>query len=276
MGVVRYTVIDGEVVAEKRAGVRRQYVPDPLGSTVALLDNSQTKTDTFGYWPYGEEAAITGASGTPLRFVGMKGYYRDSVSRNYVRARYLNVVLGRWMTEDPIVFRGKDWNLLRYANSRPLTVYDASGLFGSDAICAFAEFLGLRLRKGERTQDFGGVICYNGYKYPCSWYRGPSYYINYCLLKHEKDHFDIVRCKDDDCIRREGSHYRRGENSDSEECHSHTVEARCLMDNCLKEPEGEVRRLCFERIGLTCVRAKYFCDRSGRQFDLTGSCRVLS
>ena len=43
----RYTVIDGEIIAEKRNGVRRLYVPDPLGSTVALVDNTQVQTDTF-------------------------------------------------------------------------------------------------------------------------------------------------------------------------------------------------------------------------------------
>ena len=55
MPTVRDTVVDGEVIAEKRSGVRRQYVPDPLGSTVALLGNTQTKTDTFNYWPYRAE-----------------------------------------------------------------------------------------------------------------------------------------------------------------------------------------------------------------------------
>jgi hypothetical protein len=55
---LRYTVIDGEVTAEKRNGVRSFYVPEPLGSTVALLDNTQTKTDTFSYWPYGEKEII--------------------------------------------------------------------------------------------------------------------------------------------------------------------------------------------------------------------------
>lgn len=45
----RYTVIDGEVIAEKRNGVRSLYVPDPLGSTRALLDNTQAQTDTFSY-----------------------------------------------------------------------------------------------------------------------------------------------------------------------------------------------------------------------------------
>lgn len=54
MPTVRYTTINGEVIAEKRNGARRLYVPDPLGSTVALLDNTQTQVDTATYWPYGE------------------------------------------------------------------------------------------------------------------------------------------------------------------------------------------------------------------------------
>src|SRR5947207_2497373 len=51
---VTCTVVNGEVLSENRGGVKRDYLPDPLGSTVALLDNTQTKTDTFTYWPYGE------------------------------------------------------------------------------------------------------------------------------------------------------------------------------------------------------------------------------
>jgi RHS repeat-associated protein len=127
MGTVRYTTVNGEVIAEKRGGVRRQYVPDPLGSTVALLDNAQAKTDTFQYWPYGEEAVRTGTTDTPLRFVGTLGYYRDSTTRSYVRARHLDNRAGRWTTEDPIGFMGRDANLLRYARSRPVTKVDPSG-----------------------------------------------------------------------------------------------------------------------------------------------------
>ncbi len=67
---VRYTSVNGEVIAENRGGVRKLYLPDPLGSTLALVDNTQTKTDTFTYWPYGEEASRTGSTPTPFRFVG--------------------------------------------------------------------------------------------------------------------------------------------------------------------------------------------------------------
>src|SRR5215469_1954152 len=110
----RYTVVEGEVIAEKRNGVRKLYVPDPLGSTVALLDNTQTQTDTFTYWPYGEATHVTGSTPTPFQFVGTVGYRTDSSSKTYVRARTLDTQKGRWLTKDPIGFEGGDWNLYRY------------------------------------------------------------------------------------------------------------------------------------------------------------------
>src|SRR5947209_3966803 len=125
MTTVRYTTVNGEVIAEKRSGVRRLYVPDPLGSTVALLDNTQAQTDTFNYWPYGEERSRTGTTTTPFRFVGTAGYYRDSASRAYVRARHLDLARGRWLTRDPIGGLAPPYS---YARDDPATLRDASGL----------------------------------------------------------------------------------------------------------------------------------------------------
>src|SRR6184192_4082478 len=101
---VRYTTVNGEVIAEKRNGVRRLYVPDPLGSTVALLDSTQTQTDTFTYWPYGEERARTGTTPTPFRFGGAIGCYRDGPTRVYVRSRHRRPAFGSWLERDRIGF----------------------------------------------------------------------------------------------------------------------------------------------------------------------------
>ena len=125
----RYTVVNGEVIAEKRSGVRRLYVPDPLGSTAALLDNTQVQTDTFTYWPYGQEKSRTGTTATPFRHVGTAGYYRDSSSKSYARARVLDTANGRWMTQDPIGFSGGDINLYRYVLNSPMLYIDPEGLF---------------------------------------------------------------------------------------------------------------------------------------------------
>ncbi|MBC6969037.1 MAG: hypothetical protein DWB60_03535, partial [Armatimonadetes bacterium] len=45
----------------------RDYVPDPLGSTIALLDQNQHITDTFSYWPYDEMHTSSGSTGTQCR-----------------------------------------------------------------------------------------------------------------------------------------------------------------------------------------------------------------
>lgn len=125
---VRYTTIDGEVIAENRNGVYKTYVPDPLGSTVAMLDKTQTQTDTFSYWPYGEVNTRTGITPTPFQFVGTRGYFQDSASKTYVRARYQDTQKARWLNQDPIGFNGRDWNTYRYALGRPVSFSDPSGL----------------------------------------------------------------------------------------------------------------------------------------------------
>jgi RHS repeat-associated protein len=124
----RYTVVNGEVIAQQRSGARHLYTPNPLGSTVALISSSQTKTDTWSYWPYGEVKTRTGTTPTPFQFVGTLGYYRDSESRAYVRARYLDKLKARWLTENPIGFQGMDWNLFRYATDNPISAFDRTGL----------------------------------------------------------------------------------------------------------------------------------------------------
>src|SRR5579864_3281951 len=123
----RYTVLDGEIIAEKRSGVRKQYAPDPLGSTVALLDSSQAITDTFSYWPYGEERTRTGSTPTPFRFVGTLGYHRSSVARTYVRARELSAPWGRWLSHDPLAGLGAGSPYL-YSAGNPIRLTDRSGL----------------------------------------------------------------------------------------------------------------------------------------------------
>ena len=127
MTTVRYTTVNGEVIAEKRGGVRKHYVPDPLGSTSALLDSTQTQTDTFVYWPYGESRSRTGSTPTPFQFVGTRGYYRDSGTRDYVRARYVDVAKTRWLTEDPLGLDGSEANPYRCVRNNPVLFIDPSG-----------------------------------------------------------------------------------------------------------------------------------------------------
>ena len=125
MSVVTYTTFDDEIVYENRNGVQHDYMCDSLGSTYALLDDTQTMTDTFTYWPYGEIRTQTGSTGTPFMFCGTGGSYFDSESGlNYARARFLIVALARWLTVDPLWPDQPDY---AYA-PQPVTESDSSGL----------------------------------------------------------------------------------------------------------------------------------------------------
>lgn len=119
MGTVRYEVINGEVIAEKRGGVRRLYVPDPLGNTVALLDNTQAKTDTFLFWPYGEVASRTGTTATQFQFLGCVGYYQAVSQLAHAHGSFLSRSSARWITETS---RGAlNFNAYSFRNGSPVS-----------------------------------------------------------------------------------------------------------------------------------------------------------
>lgn len=113
------------MVAEKRNGVRTFHRHDPLGSTIGLVNEAGTTTDTYTYWPYGTLQSSTGSTQQPWKLGGQWGYYTDSATHSYVRARKLRKDLGRWLTVDPL------WPLrpsYSYGSSSPVTSIDPLGL----------------------------------------------------------------------------------------------------------------------------------------------------
>lgn len=125
----RYNAVGGEIVSEQRSGVKSFYMPDAIGSTIAVTDNAGTVTDQINYWPHGAIVSRTGSSQTPFLFVGALGYYTDSSDRGYVRARYIQNSDARWLTADPLGFDAGDWSLYVYASNNPVLYTDATGLY---------------------------------------------------------------------------------------------------------------------------------------------------
>ena len=118
------TNIYGRIVHENRGGVERFYVPDPLGNTAALVDATGAVKDSWTYWPYGEVQNHAGSSTTAFTFLGTLGYFTDAIGRLYVRARYLESALTRWLTVDPL---WPSQPAYTYVSSRPLRLIDPSG-----------------------------------------------------------------------------------------------------------------------------------------------------
>ena len=103
------------------------YHYDYRGSTVALTDGDGNVTDRIEYSPYGMTTCRTGANDTPFLFNGRYGVQTDANGLLYMRARYYNPYLCRFLNPDPIGFAG-GLNFYAYADGNPVSLIDPFGL----------------------------------------------------------------------------------------------------------------------------------------------------
>ena len=84
--------------------------------------------DTYRYNAYGKLLNSTGSDANPFRYGGKFGYYTDAnTGLQLAGARWYSPYLIRWMSRDPIHYRGGD-NLSAYVMGNPVKYVDPSGL----------------------------------------------------------------------------------------------------------------------------------------------------
>ncbi len=97
--------------------------PQPSAVAQAELpretDTATITPGTYAYRAFGAAWQGGNCSANAYRYAGEYGYTRDSAAVEYVRARYLNVLQGRWMSADPLRFEAGDYNLYRYVGNQP-------------------------------------------------------------------------------------------------------------------------------------------------------------
>jgi len=103
------------------------YHYDYRGSTIALSDNNGNVTDRIEYSAYGLTTYHAGINDTPFLFNGRYGVMTDPNGLLYMRARYYNPYLCRFLNPDPIGFGG-GLNFYAYANGNPVSYLDPFGL----------------------------------------------------------------------------------------------------------------------------------------------------
>ena len=103
------------------------YHYDYRGSTIALSDNNGNVTDRIEYSAYGLTTYRAGTNDTPFLFNGRYGVQSDPNGLLYMRARYYNPYLCRFLNPDPTGFKG---GLNHYAafNGNPVSYIDPFGL----------------------------------------------------------------------------------------------------------------------------------------------------
>ncbi len=118
----------------------RWYVYDGLGSVIGELDPLGNLTSSPKYDVYGAVRANGGTASSKQGFVGSLGHVSDDTGLIYMRARYYDPAVGRFISEDPA---GDGLNWFTYCNNNPTNETDATGKapLGFADINAFLKYL---------------------------------------------------------------------------------------------------------------------------------------
>src|ERR1700688_875377 len=105
----------------------RSFLGDALGSTVALTDSTGAVQTSYSFDPFGSTSTGGAANSNTFAYTGRE---LDAANLNlyFYRARYYNPALQRFISEDPLGFRGGDANLYDYAFESPTNLIDPFGL----------------------------------------------------------------------------------------------------------------------------------------------------
>ncbi len=105
------------------------YHFDGTGHTVALTNASQQTVNAYAYDPYGKIMAETETIAQPFKYAGQVGIIDEGNNLYYMRARYYDANIGRFISEDPAGFAG-GLNLYAYVGGNPIMAVDPSGEIG--------------------------------------------------------------------------------------------------------------------------------------------------
>ncbi|MGH7391692.1 MAG: RHS repeat-associated core domain-containing protein [Candidatus Rokuibacteriota bacterium] len=108
------------------SGEPRVALADALGSTIALVDASGAVVTEYTYEPFGTTTTTGASSENRSQYTGREN---DGTGLYYYRARYYHPQLQRFISEDPIGFRGGDVNLYAYVRNSPVRSVDPLGLY---------------------------------------------------------------------------------------------------------------------------------------------------
>jgi len=126
--VARY--IQGENVDEPlamlRGGATSFYNPDALGSITSLSNSAGALAQTYTFDSFGKLTGSSGSLTNPFQYVSRE--LDAETALYYMRARYFDPFVGRFISEDPIGFNGGN-NFYAYVDNDPA---DQSDPFGPD------------------------------------------------------------------------------------------------------------------------------------------------
>ena len=114
----------GAGIEAVRRGQRTYYYhPDEQLSTALITDDTGTIKNQYRYDAFGVGLEASEELPNRIRYTGQQ--YDEVTEQYYLRARYYNPILGRFLQED--VYQGDGLNLYAYCRNNPVVYYDPSG-----------------------------------------------------------------------------------------------------------------------------------------------------
>jgi RHS repeat-associated protein len=128
--LISFYVYDGAGLVAKITSQNQYYFYhyDGIGSTIAITDSAGQVVNSYCYSPEG----LVGAQETvfnPFQYVGRFGVMTEGNGLYFMRARYYDPEVGRFINKDPIGFAGGDTNLFAYSGNNPVSWIDPWGLW---------------------------------------------------------------------------------------------------------------------------------------------------
>ena len=122
-----------QILADENVGGTLYWpLTDDLGTVRDLVNSSGTVQNHLKYDSFGKVTAESNSAVDHL--FAFTGRERDEeTGLQYHRARYLDLVVGRWVSEDPWGFSGGDANHSRYVSNHPTIAIDCNGLWEQPA-----------------------------------------------------------------------------------------------------------------------------------------------
>ena len=177
-GISTYSVYDssGALISQYKSGVFTDFIKvgksaiakktgstvtyqhtDILGSTLAESNASGSITQKWHYLPFGERKESFSSDDT-----GYTGHQFDtSLGLTYALARYLDQVLGRFISNDPLGFTASNvqsFNRYAYGNNNPYRYVDPDGRAPNQAGVATIETIKAEINQYEKAGMSGAAV----------------------------------------------------------------------------------------------------------------------
>ncbi len=123
----RYVDGLGLVARVDAAGDPAYYAFDAIGNTRQMTNDAGIVANTYDYDPFGIPLQTSETIPNPFQFAGRVGVMEETSGLSFIRARYYDGKIGRYITEDPIGLSG-GFDFYSYCDNDPNGCIDPSGL----------------------------------------------------------------------------------------------------------------------------------------------------